>query len=375
MKILFLILFSIFFIGLFLTYDKNSYYGPISDHFDGKKFFNPGHPSRKSNLTMLRWWWYRNQAKWPLHVENKPHPKITTTIPSDKVKITFINHATVLIQTNQFNLLADPIWSERASPFSWIGPKRVRDPGIPFHELPPIDVVLISHNHYDHLDISTLQKLQAHFHPIFLVPLGNKNLLIKNGMTRVIEMDWWQQHKFKNDITITFLPTLHWSARWLNDRYNTLWGSYGIDIGKIKIYFAGDTAYSDNFKIIQQRWGKPDLALLPIGGYLPEWVMQQSHLNPYEAVKAHLDLGAKQSIAIHYGTFQLSDEAFDQPNIDLKKALKLNSLSDKQFLLLPEGENIILNSSQEKLNSYYSSSVPIRLALASNITGISLRIG
>lgn len=346
MKTLFFIFFSIFLVFLtwsfFSAFYTSTYTGPISDHFDGKKFFNPGYPSKKSSLTILRWWWGRNRAPWPEHVENKPHSKVTTTIPSNKIKVTFINHSTILIQTNKFNLLTDPIWSERASPFTWTGPKRIREPGLSFDKLPPIDAVLISHNHYDHLDIPTLQQLEKQFHPIFITPLGDKNLLNRNGISNVIEMDWWQQHKFNNDITITFLPALHWSARWLTDRYSTLWGSYGIDIDKTKIYFAGDTGYTDNFKTIQKRWGKPDLAFLPIGAYLPEWIMKQNHLNPFEAVKAHLDLEARQSIAIHYGTFQLSDEAFDQPNSDLKKALKLNSLSDKQFLLLSEGESFIL---------------------------------
>jgi L-ascorbate metabolism protein UlaG (beta-lactamase superfamily) len=352
MKILFLIFFCIFliFLALLITpaFYTSKYSGPISDHFDGKKFFNPGYPSKKSTFAMLRWWWERrNRAPWPEHVENKPHPEVITTIPADEIKVTYVNHSTVLIQTNNFNLLTDPTWDERASPFTWIGPKRVRDPGISFNELPPIDVVVISHNHYDHLNILTLQNLEKKFHPIFLVPLGNKNLLNRNGIANVIEMDWWQQYKFNNDINITFLPARHWSARWLNDRNNTLWGSYGIDINKIKIFFAGDTAYSNNFKTIQKKWGKPDLAFLPIGAYLPEWVMKQSHLNPYEAVKAHLDLETRRSIAIHYGTFQLSDEAFDQPNIDLKKALKLNSLSDEQFMLLPEGQSFVLSSTNE----------------------------
>jgi L-ascorbate metabolism protein UlaG (beta-lactamase superfamily) len=153
-----------------------------------------------------------------------------------------------------------------------------------------------------------------------------------------MELDWWQSTSIKNH-RITFLPTQHWSARGLNDKFNTLWGSYGIEIAKQKIYFAGDTGYSANFKLIQQRWGAPDLALLPIGSYLPAWFMGQNHMNPLQATMAHKDLGAKHSIAIHFRTFQLSDESIDQPVIDLQKAISAQQLAADAFVVLAEGES------------------------------------
>lgn len=328
-------------IGLYLglgIIKTSAYQGPISDHFNGKEFYNLDNTYKKKSIwAVLKWLIGRDRQKWPDYINNTSHVKMTAINNPNDIRVTFVNHSTVLIQTNQLNFLTDPIWSKRASPFSWVGPKRVRNPGMMFADLPPIHVVLISHNHYDHLDIKTLIKLNEKFHPIFLVPLGNKSLLTQQGIQNVIEMDWWQQYKIKNAI-ITFLPTKHWSSRWLNDKDQTLWGSFGIDVSNKKIYFAGDTGYGRHFIDIKTKWGKPDIAFLPIGSYKPEWFMRENHLNPEEAVKAHLDLQSRESIAIHFNTFQLSDEAIDQPANDLAKAIK-EHLPTQTFIILKEGES------------------------------------
>lgn len=336
-----LIFASLFFL-LTLSVPKSAYQGPLSDHFNGNIFFNHEPSPPKSFLDVLHWQLTRDKKPWPTSVANAPPSPVSQVTKPDEVKITFINHSTVLIQTQQCSLLTDPIWSERPSPFSWAGPKRVRKPGIAFSALSQIDIVVISHNHYDHLDLPTLIKLDKKFHPTFIVPLGNKSLLANAGIKNIIEMDWWQHHTIK-DAHITFLPAKHWSARWLTDRNRTLWGSYGIEIAGKKIYFAGDSGYGSHFKIIREKWYQPDIALLPIGAYLPSWFMRNNHLNPEEAVRAHLDLQSSQSIAIHFGTFQLGDDGLNQPVEDLAAARTKHSVTAKHFVALREGEALFLH--------------------------------
>lgn len=325
------------FIVIMQSRTPDIYQGPVSDHFDGKIFHNLEPHKTKSFLDILRWQFSKDRVKWPEHVDNVPHPPLSPA-RGLQIKLTFVNHSTFLIQTEHLNILTDPTWSERASPFSFAGPKRVRNPGIDFKELPPIHLVLVSHNHYDHMDISTLKKLNDTFHPVFLVPLGNKKFLERYHIENVIEMDWWQQHKINNAI-ITFLPTKHWSSRWTNDKMRTLWGGFGIEINHHKIYFAGDTGFSQKtFSETLSRWGQADIALLPIGSYRPRWFMQDSHMNPKEAVEAHLLLKAKHSIPIHFGTFQLSDEGIDEPVKELNEALVELNVSPKDFAVMKEGE-------------------------------------
>lgn len=336
--VLILILISVSFYYGFGLIKTGWYKGPVSDHFNGKLFFNPGVENKKSFSDILRWWFTVEKHKWPERANNLPHEAVVQNIPETAIRVTFVNHSTVLIQTHDVNFLFDPIWSYRASPFTWIGPARVRNPGITFEELPRIDVVLISHNHYDHLNIPTLLKLKEKFDPLFIVPLGNKYLLNQFGISNVIEMDWWQQYKMKS-CTVTFLPSQHWSARWLHDRFRTLWGGYGIEIYNKKIYFAGDAGYSDHFNQIRMKWGVPDIVFLPIGSYLPRWFMKDNHLNPEESVKAHIDLQSKNTIGIHFGTFQLSEESINQPLIDLNAALHKYQVSAQNFYVLKEGES------------------------------------
>lgn len=314
------------------------YRGPHSDHFNGVTFFNPGeehHPRTKTEIfqqgqAILHQRWRKAE---PWHIDSH-----ALSQPKSAIKITFINHSTALIQTNKLNLLTDPIWSYRASALSWIGPNRLREPGIALTDLPPIQVVVISHNHYDHLDIETLKQLNQSFHPVFIVPLGNKVFLDHYHIDHVVELDWWQHIKI-NNMVITLLPAEHWSARWLTDVNKTLWGSYGFQVNQRKIYFAGDTGYSPHFKLIRARWGKPDLALLPIGAYIPRKILKSVHMDPAEAVQAYQDLGATCSLGIHYGTFMLSGENMAQPIRDLHIACRQQHVSRQQFFLLTEGNS------------------------------------
>jgi L-ascorbate metabolism protein UlaG (beta-lactamase superfamily) len=252
-----------------------------------------------------------------------------------------VNHATLLIQTQDINILTDPIWSKRASPLSFIGPGRARLPGVKFDDLPYIDLVVISHNHYDHLDRKTLKRLHERFAPKVLVAVGDKKLVQSTGMTDVQELDWWESVEIRPGITVTFTPTQHFSARGLFDRQKSLWGSYMIQNQGRRIYFGGDAAYSTHYAEIRKRLGAPDIALLPIGAYKPRFFMKPLHMDPAEAVEAHVDLRSTQSIAMHFGTFQMSSEGIEQPLTDLRAALLKKGVSEERFVALHEGETRI----------------------------------
>lgn len=321
---------------LFLSLSVYAKEYPISDHYDGKRFFNPENHKMNSFWDIIKWQLTGDRSVWPEQVPNKNYPMVP--LVDHQAVLTFINHASFLIQLPNLNVLTDPIYSERASPFSFAGPKRVREPGLPFENLPGIDVVVISHNHYDHLDLDTLKRLDEKFKPLFLVPLGDEKLLKKAGLQNVKELDWWEEVKVKNH-TITFAPAHHWSARSLWDKCESLWGSYMIHGERTRIYFGGDTGYSTHFQKIQARLGPPQLALLPIGAYEPRWFMKEHHMNPDEAIRAHLDLGAHTSIGMHFGTFQLTDEAYDQPLKDLNEAREKYNVSEERFRILDQGQS------------------------------------
>lgn len=310
-----------------------------SDHFDGKHYFNPDYPNElKSFWQVLKWKMTADTKKWPDSLENKNYPLRPLT-PEEKVNATFINHATFLLQFPGLNVLTDPVYSERTSPFTFMGPKRVRAPGIPFDILPAIDVVVVSHNHYDHLDLETLKMIDAKFHPLFLVPLGDERYLKEAGIQNVKQMDWWEEVRVK-DVKFTFAPSRHWSARHLWDKNESLWGSFMIDSGAVKVYHAGDTGHGKHFLDIKTRLGAPDLALLPIGAYKPRWFMQAMHMDPEDAVKAHIDLGAARSIGMHFGTFQLTDEGIDEPVNDLLTNLNKYQIANDKFIVLDQGQAI-----------------------------------
>lgn len=273
---------------------------------------------------------------------------------------TWIGHATMLVQVGGVNVLTDPVFSERASPVPFAGPKRHVRPGLAIAELPHIDVVVISHNHYDHLDRASVAQLNAQDGgpPLFLVPLGIAPWMRSIGITHVRELDWWQ-HTSAAGLTITFVPVQHWSARGVTDRFKTLWGGWIIQAGPQQqpagaeqpqagavspapsshtVFFAGDTGYSRDFADIHQRFPHVDLALLPIGAYAPRWFMRNQHVEPAEAVQIHRDLHARQSIAIHWGTFELTDEALDAPPKALAQELAKAGVAAADFAVLRHGE-------------------------------------
>lgn len=256
-----------------------------------------------------------------------------------QARVTFINHATVLVDTAKLSIVVDPIWSDRPSPISFIGPKRVHQPGVSLDTLPHVDVVLLSHNHYDHLDLPTLQKLKQYSNPEIITGLGNKAFLEKHGFKRVTELDWWESTTVRGQ-KITFVPAVHWSKRSLFDTNKSLWGGFIVGVPSGNIYIAGDTANGPHFQTIAERFQPILLAVLPIGAYEPRWFMQNSHINPEEAVRAHITLNAHTSLAVHWGTFQLSDEMRFQPVWDLRRAMEIEDIQESSFLVLNPGESI-----------------------------------
>jgi L-ascorbate metabolism protein UlaG (beta-lactamase superfamily) len=307
----------------------------------GLRFKNVlAHPEH-SFLDILRWQFTRKAPKWPKWLENNFRPELPGFLKAEEAAVTFVNHATCLIQTHTMNILTDPVWSHRVSPVSFIGPARVRPPGLTLEALPKINLILISHNHYDHLDIQTLKKLDKKDNPVIIVPLANKKMLEKKGFKKVYELDWWESIEIPGQPKITLVPAQHFSGRTLRDRNTTLWGGYIIEANHMKILFAGDTGYSPHFKEIFAKFGAMDVALLPIGAYKPRDLMKPFHMDPCEAVLAHIDLQAKQSIAIHFGTFQLSDEGIEEPVLALNEALTHKGITLRTFRALQEGETLL----------------------------------
>jgi L-ascorbate metabolism protein UlaG (beta-lactamase superfamily) len=284
----------------------------------------------------MSWMWNREPGEWEevTDAQYGPPPPARGT----SMRATFVNHATVLLQTHDLNILTDPIWSERASPVSWAGPKRMRPPGIRFDDLPRIDVVIISHAHYDHMDLETLKRLYQRDKPRFLVGLGNASLLEGEGISGITELDWWQPERVTDTTVIHAVPSQHFSMRWLNDRNQRLWLGYVIETPEGKVYFAGDTGMGPHFKQIQERFGDMRLSLLPIGAYKPRWFMAGVHLNPHDAVVAHKTLHSETSIGIHFGTFRLADDGQFDPINDLAAALEQEQVSRKDFWVLDFGE-------------------------------------
>lgn len=313
----------------------------MKDHFDGKRFFNPTLEKQFAPGITQMWRMLREKrTPWPRHVPSRiDNPDQNAPAPGD-ICLTFVNHATFLIQLPGLTILTDPVWSDRASPFRWLGPKRVRQPGIRLEDLPPIDLILLSHNHYDHLDVRTLKTLNRRFSPKVLTALGDKALVKSLGFSDVQEMDWWGKVDIDPATRIIFTPAQHFSGRGLWDRYRSLWGSYFIQQGDRSVYYGADSGYATHFTDIKSRLGSPEIALLGIGAYSPNWFMKPIHMNPAEAVQAHLDLGAHKSVGMHFGTFRLSSEGIDHPIRDLKEALRQEDIPSDRFIVLEEGERL-----------------------------------
>ncbi len=310
---------------------------PLSDHYDGRHFFNPGgtRPSR-GLLHLLRWRLRNQRSEWPRHAPNADYAPPPPAAAAGTAAITFINHATFLIRLPGAVVLTDPIFSERCSPVSWAGPKRARPPGIALADLPRPDIVLISHNHYDHMDLPSLRELRRRHAPLFVTMLGNARTLAGVGIVAT-ELDWWQEVTL-GAVGLTATPARHFSARTPFDRNRALWGGFMIRAGAAQILFAGDSGAGPHWHDIRMRLGAPDLALLPIGAYEPRWFMASVHMDPAEAVEAHLALGAWRSLGMHFGTFQLTDEAIDAPLHALAAAREAAHLDPDAFTTLGFGE-------------------------------------
>ncbi|MDQ3263213.1 MAG: MBL fold metallo-hydrolase [Myxococcota bacterium] len=315
------------------------YRGPVSDHFDGEAFHNPPGVPDHGFSEVLRWQRERQPGEWRDFAEAPPGPAPVPWVGDGRMRVTFVNHATVLVQMDGLNILTDPIWSDRCSPVPFAGPHRVRPPGIRFEDLPAIDVILISHNHYDHLDLPTLRRLVHAFPQVkIFAGLGVGLLLTREGLHGSVELDWWQERPLAEGVKVIAVPVQHFSGRGLTDRNATLWTGFSVKGPSGSLYLAGDTGYGPHFQAVRERLGSPRLALLPIGAYLPQWFMSPVHINPEEALRAHTDLGAGTSVAIHFGTFPLADDGQDQPVRELERALAGNAELRSRFWVLGFGE-------------------------------------
>lgn len=342
---------------------RNPYFDPSKKHHRVGGFQNNDDSFRPKSLReVLRWRWqaWRTGAPYP---SITPIPIVAAELDfihanakaglAMQPAMTWIGHITVLAQFGGLNVLTDPVFSERCSPVQWAGPKRQTPPGLSLAQLPRIDVVLLSHSHYDHLDEPSVRALaaQAGVPPLFVAPLGLKPWLAQRGIHHAVELDWWDEHVIDAQahsarLSITLTPAHHWSARSPTDAMRTLWGGFAVRAPDCHLFFAGDTAYSSDFVDIRKHFasaqapelGGFDMALLPIGAYEPRWFMKDQHCNPAEAVQIFKDLDAKRALAVHWGTFQLTDEALDEPPRALAQALQAQGISDQVFQVLAIGQ-------------------------------------
>ncbi len=311
-------------------------------HFDGERFLNPGREQVKKTLwDLIVWQASGKRVSWPDFVEDNLPFSLPSLSKDSDIAATFVNHATVYLRSKNVACITDPVFSKRVSPFSWVGPKRHRKAGFTVEQMERLDCVVISHNHYDHMDIPALKEIYERFHPVFIVPLKNADTLEEAGIKNIIELDWWQSHEVNDHLKVTLTPAQHWSSRGLRDRNKSLWGGFVLQFEEKTVYFAGDTGYPGPFAKIATKFPKIDLSLLPIGSYEPQWFMKEQHLNPFEAVKAHLDLKSLKTMGIHYGTFQLTDEGIDAPLKDLETALQKLNISAQDFFTLKNGGSIL----------------------------------
>ena len=320
---------------------KNRYYsGPPSDHFDGERFFNPGHPATDKSLRdLLRWRFGERGERWPASVPARqvvPQPRV------EGLRVTMVGHASLLIQAAGRNLLVDPVWSDRASPVAWAGPRRVNPPGIAFDALPPVETILLTHDHYDHMDVATLRRLWDKDRPRILAPLGNDAVVSRSHPEIAVETHDWGGATIDlgAGLVVTSTAAHHWSARSLGDRRMALWCGYVVATPAGTIYLSGDTGYGDGaiFRDVGYRFPDIDVAILPIGAYEPRWFMQAQHVDPIEAVQIMLDCGAKQALGVHWGTFPLSNEGQQAPKQALAAALVSRGIAPDRFRAMAPGD-------------------------------------
>lgn len=332
----------------------NPYYDPAKPHHTPDGFRNNyAGAVAKPFSDLLRWKIDALRRGLP------PPPQAPTPVVAPEIErlkantgahtqpsVTWIGHATALVQCGGLNVLTDPVFSDRASPVPFAGPKRAQPPGMALDNLPPIDVVVISHNHYDHLDRASVVRLneRSKGRTLFLVPLGLKPWFEQQGIHHVVELDWWDQHVIAG-VEFHLVPVQHWSARTTSDRNRTLWGGWAVFSPQLRWYFSGDAGFSRDFADTREKLAAQarngvlfDVALLAIGAYEPRWFMAQQHMNPAEAVHAHKDLAARRSIGVHWGTFELTDEPLDAPPRDLAIARRAMGVADEDFFVLKIGE-------------------------------------
>jgi len=321
---------------------RNPYYsGPPSDHFDGLRFFNTPRADENGLKDVLRWRFEeRKRAVWPQSVKSLAPDKPPQRVYGSALRLSYIGHASFLLQLYGLNILFDPVLSERASPFAFAGPRRALPPGIKFEDLPPIDVVLLTHNHYDHMDLPFLARLARKSAYRLITPLGNDAILAKaTGKLPIETGDWDDEIALSPYVSVRFEPTHHWSARGVFDRRMALWASFALRTPVGTIYCIGDTAYGDGaiFRAARVKFTDIRLALLPIGAYDPAWFMQRHHVAPEQAVRIFEDLGADRAFAHHWGVFRLTDEPRDEPPRRLALAMERAGLNTERFVALPPG--------------------------------------
>lgn len=309
---------------------------PVTDHCDGEKFFDTP-PVNISPWSVLKWQFTRKRHPWPDSVA------VTTTSPDNSVvsgiRATWVGHSTVLVQAPGLNLLTDPVWSRKVGPWSWVGSARYAKPGVEFSDLPRIDAVLVSHDHYDHLDLPTLKRLARERSRLAIAPLGTAELLKKAGFEKVVALDWWQSTVLPSGDTVTLVPAVHHSVRWPWDRNTRLWGGYVVATRAGRVYFAGDTGDGKHFDEIGTRFGSVELALIPIGAYLPRWFMKPQHIGPDEAVSVARRLNAKTCLSIHWGTFRLADDGYREAP-DSLQAILSREASPPDFRVVEIGQAV-----------------------------------
>ncbi|MBN2693560.1 MBL fold metallo-hydrolase [bacterium] len=313
------------------------------DYYKNGEFFYPWEDFNPETDDVIKWSLTRKQEKWPDFVPLPDDiPEVVERVDGERIFATFIGHATVLIQHNGVNIITDPVFSDRASPVSWAGPKRVQAPGVPLEKLPPIDIVLITHDHYDHLDIKSIVKINEKHKPLFIVPEGIDKILIKNGVSNIKTLLWWESFS-NNSVTIHLVPSKHWSKRGAIGRNRTLWGSFVIQSIYHNIFFIGDSGFGPHLQKIAERFGSMRLSFLPLGAYLPEWFMKKQHMSPEDAIETHIILKSQQSIGIHFDTFPLADEGYGDGTKRLERYLQKKGMDKDVFIPLKAGKRLEIN--------------------------------